>query len=392
MTGRGCQQIGWVLAAGLALAGCASDQTIEGAPNAGLNALASETESPVQGTSPDPETGEGFGDYLDWLDGVTGDLGLDSTEDETPETVATLEAAPPPPAGDPPVMVETNGLGSVVAERDPEPEAVAEADLETPDLPLEPALTVEQARGVILAELAKRSAELGSPVPVALHAAVLAALTGSESAPPEGLTESEVEALTAIRGVLDWANAQAELDGTIDPAGLARELRLAAQPLAEAAGIRIVDAAITSEVTGLGVYNDLSPARFLARRAHEVIVYTELEDFAAETLVDLTPAQRRRLGLGETGHRFSFSQSLELYNESDGLLVWKRDEQAFSHHSRRRLESSFATTRVVLPSALTVGSYRLKVIINDLIGGTSDEKTLAIDIVADARLTSAGSQ
>ena len=138
------------------------------------------------------------------------------------------------------------------------------------------------------------------------------------------------------------------------------------QPLA----IRTIK--LCDRVRSFGVYEELASDTFLAGREHPMVVYIELDHF-------------KSVKTGEQ-HEVKLSQELVLYNESDGLAVWRQPEQQIVDESRNRRRDFYVVQPTRLPARLGVGKFVLKVRVRDLHGGTRDEVSLPINIVADPAL------
>jgi hypothetical protein len=146
--------------------------------------------------------------------------------------------------------------------------------------------------------------------------------------------------------------------------------------LANEQPLTITDAQLCARVEGFGRYRPL-PTRLLAGRAHPGIIYTEVDHFG--TRAGAGPD-------GEPGHNVELSQELALYHDADGLLAWRRPEQAVTDFSRNRRQDFFIVQRIDLPQTLTVGMYRLKVTVHDRVTGETAETIIPIEVVADAAL------
>ncbi|MEM6459107.1 MAG: hypothetical protein AAF710_06920 [Planctomycetota bacterium] len=146
--------------------------------------------------------------------------------------------------------------------------------------------------------------------------------------------------------------------------------------LADAFGpmpLTIVHAQLCRSVSGYGVYEPMKSRRFLAGQTQRTIVYVEVEDFAAARLDD----DRREVRL---------EQELILYREDDGLAVWRHEPTQIIDVSRNHRRDFYVVQLVTLPAHLGTGRYRLKVRLTDRHGEAIDETTLALEVVADARL------
>ena len=123
-------------------------------------------------------------------------------------------------------------------------------------------------------------------------------------------------------------------------------------------------------VTGYGIYEPFEKSVFLAGTSHKMIVYVELDHFQTHKH-------------DEDKYEVKLEQELTLYNESDGLAVWRNDPVQIVDTSRNRRNDFFVVQLINLPPRLSVGKYRLKVRVTDRHGGSLDEKTIPLQIVAD---------
>jgi len=126
------------------------------------------------------------------------------------------------------------------------------------------------------------------------------------------------------------------------------------------------------KVNGFGVYDPFERTTFLVGRKHPVIVYAELANFHTESEGD--------------EHVARLTQELILYNESDGLPVWRQQPEQIVDRSRNRRRDFFVVQLIHLSERLSVGKYHLKVRITDRIAQEVDEQSLPITIVADPEL------
>ncbi len=126
-------------------------------------------------------------------------------------------------------------------------------------------------------------------------------------------------------------------------------------------------------VDGYGTYQTFGSHTFLAGRAHPMIVYAELDHFAVQPQAD-----------GQ--NLVHLTQEMVLFNESDGLPVWRQRPVTIKDQSLNRRRDFFVVQVITLSDRLTVGKYLLKVTITDEIGQAVDEATVPIQIVADPNL------
>ena len=142
----------------------------------------------------------------------------------------------------------------------------------------------------------------------------------------------------------------------------------------EPPSLSIAGLQLCRKVTGFGVFEPFEDTRFTAGRPQRMIVYAEVEDFTARQ-VQTDAGGRYQVGL---------SQEVILYNDADGLVVWRDGPREVRDESRRRRRDFWVVQMITLPANLGVGQYRFKVRISDELGDTVDEKTLPLSLVADA--------
>lgn len=120
---------------------------------------------------------------------------------------------------------------------------------------------------------------------------------------------------------------------------------------------------------GYGIYEPIDPARFVAGKEHKVVVYCEVENFQSQ------PNEKKQ-------YETRLTQDLVLYTESSGLEVWKEKKQSYVDQARARRHDFFIGRIVTLPANLTIGTYLLKVTIEDMQAKHIAENTVPIEIVA----------
>jgi hypothetical protein len=118
-----------------------------------------------------------------------------------------------------------------------------------------------------------------------------------------------------------------------------------------------------------GVYTPMSPARFIAGKAHTAGVYYEVENFSS---------QLNDNKMYET----KLTQSIVLYTESSGLPVWSDRKVNLDDLAHRRRHDFFNAQNITLPVSLTIGRYLLKVTIEDQQAHRIAENTVPVEIVA----------
>lgn len=153
-------------------------------------------------------------------------------------------------------------------------------------------------------------------------------------------------------------------------------------------GFTITRALLARRVTGFGQFTPFASGTFLVGRAQPVLVYVEVDKFGHRELSGEVP-ETGAITTGEPGElrwAVELSQELQLYHDADGVLVWRSPEQSTRDLSARQRRDHYLVQRVELPARLTVGGYRLKVIVRDRVSESTAEAVIPIEIVADAGL------
>ena len=141
-----------------------------------------------------------------------------------------------------------------------------------------------------------------------------------------------------------------------------------ADRLRSRADLSIPTIVLCRKVEGFGRYEPIEPARFVAGKAHPVIIYCEVENFTSQ------------LNDGKMWET-KLSQDAVLYTEN-GLPVWSNRDEAFTDLARNRRRDFFVVKLVTLPDNLVIGRYLLKVSIVDQQSNRVAEANLPVQIVA----------
>lgn len=237
-------------------------------------------------------------------------------------------------------------------------------------------------RRALVHQLARSLASEPAESPEAMNTALaLAALANVEpdAAQPAlaawqaRLSSAQRAAFVALHDLYGKAPAAASADA----GELAALLRDQAAALTQGGGLSIAHAALCRRVEGFGRYDALDTTTLVAGRAQPVIVYVEPEGFAHRAADTPDGAQRWTVEL---------SQELQLYHDADGTLAWMDREQNISEASRRQRRDFYLVRRIDLPATLSIGAYRLKVVVRDRVSGTVAESIIPMQVVADANL------
>jgi hypothetical protein len=264
------------------------------------------------------------------------------------------------------------------------PEDAAQTMVDIPvETPAEPEPTREQRIERLTAELAARLREQADAGERPLHA--LAALAALELIQPGVydqpgaaalLTSRERDALSLWRDMLRYAGRS--LGENDSSNALLRSVRVASEQARDFATLELTKVALCARVDGFGQYVELDSTKMLAGQAHRVGLYVEVDGFGTRAASD---------DEGRPAHRVELTRELSLYHDADGLLAWRRPAVDITDSSLNRRRDFFFSEVIELPRTLSVGSYRLKVSVTDRVTGAVAESILAIDVVADPRLT-----
>jgi len=160
-------------------------------------------------------------------------------------------------------------------------------------------------------------------------------------------------------------------DSHVDPRALAQQVSdvFGSQPIT----IRTVE--LCRRVDNFGVFEPFATRSFVAGRDQKMIVYVELDYF-------------KSLEQDKDQFEVLLTQEMTLYNESDGLPVWRAPKETIVDRSRNRRRDFFTVKLIRLPGSLGVGKYQLKVSVEDLNGQTVAASNVPIHVVADETLAS----
>lgn len=131
-----------------------------------------------------------------------------------------------------------------------------------------------------------------------------------------------------------------------------------ARSLADLADPFVARIALCRRVVTFGVYDEQSPADFVAGRAVPTIVYSEIRNFSSQKT--------------DGGYRTLLGTRLEVLTH-DGKSVWEQSEPQIEDLSRTRRTDFFLAQRITLPATLAAGDYILKVYIEDKLSSRANE-------------------
>ncbi|MCA9310495.1 MAG: hypothetical protein KDA21_04765 [Phycisphaerales bacterium] len=196
------------------------------------------------------------------------------------------------------------------------------------------------------------------------------------------LTEEELAFLVGWRDLLESVRTTADSGSASGVRELIELVGRAAEDLGELTDLRIRRAMLCKRVETIGRYDELDrygdTYKLLAGepRGHRAIVYVEPLHFTNKE------ASRK----GQAGYSVEIEQDLLLYrlDEDADMLAWQLLDQNVSEFSTVRRHDFFLTCVISLPPTLSVGKYRLKVVLRDRHTGAVAEETISLEMVGNA--------
>lgn len=385
--------ISGILLAILMLAGCGATQSTapkestqpvsqpneesrfaEGDPNANAARLAAELDDALDG-----DGAAGDGGEIRWVDGrmlksapsPDGDDDKADARDDQASNDNTTNAAPKRETIERAAINANDDQATSIAANHESPRTVSSDAADAKPAPSPASLS----RAELLAELHGRIADSDDPATIkALGLAGLALASPDHALSDDALGDlppTQQQLVRRFHGLFASLGKQIAAGETINRDKVADQLNalIGEQPLS------IRKAMLCRRVRGYGVYEEMPGDAFVAGREHPIVVYAELDHFKVQ------PADDHLYN-----HQVKLSQELVLYNESDGLAVWRQPAETIVDESRNRRRDFYTVQPTRLPARLTVGKYILKVRVRDHHGGTRDEVSVPINIVADPSL------
>lgn len=264
-------------------------------------------------------------------------------------------------------VVPTTATGTPDANAHPAPDKPAAAATSKP--------TTVDAYAILLDHLKKDHSltPLGRAVAAVTLTAAMPDQRWDDAAMLAPLRSYERDGVERYRAVVASLHAKVAAGSTLDRRTVVTEL----DAMFDHAPVRITTVKLCRRVQGFGAYDEIDPSALVAGRDRRMIAYVELDDYRALP------------GGGPDGQfEVRLAQEIELYNESDGLAVWRVKPVEIVDHCRNRRRDFFVVQLLELPPRLNVGKYVLKIRVTDQHGGSVDERTLPIAIVADNSMVS----
>ncbi|MAE63592.1 MAG: hypothetical protein CMJ18_04920 [Phycisphaeraceae bacterium] len=270
------------------------------------------------------------------------------------------------------------------SEAAPEPQAVVESADETETLPevLPPqagsahaisSTRLERDRKTLVHELAEVIRDgADDPFVRAVDLAALRPLGEIGSMSLRDLSPRQRERVRRYRQlVVALRQDVLEPDATFGRASVVSRL----DGLFEDEPIRISRVELVSRVESFGVYEPFERYEYVAGREIPMIVYVELDQFKVVRTTD-------------DRYEVKLTQEIELYTDSDGVMVWRQPTEQVVDRCFNHRRDFFIRQLIRLPNVLNVGKYLLKIRVTDLHGGSVQERTIPIVLVADQRVVS----
>jgi hypothetical protein len=169
---------------------------------------------------------------------------------------------------------------------------------------------------------------------------------------------------------LMWLNANLwRVNEGLSPENRAAESLAALQELERtlrrAAGLRISAVKLCSRVDYYGAYEELPEAAFAPGKPREARVYIETENMLAERQADGRLHMKLRL-------------RLQLFRTGQSQPVWQSTYGDVEDASQTLRRDFFMSPLVQWPAALAPGEHVLKVAVDDLLAGETDERSVPV--------------
>ncbi len=361
------------------------------------------TEEPAL-TPPPGIAEQRFIEYLDRIEAM--ERGADANEftldepsttqpTETTRPAGTLTTAPAKTNISTPVTADDDPTTPGITPKPTNPTPTA-ASQPTQPLPVPAAQRIETLTADLAEAVRENAADDLSPVPAMVRLALLDLFqpgvfnTHFPRFDPDDTDGSAALSPDDIAFIAAWRDLFRDLrlataENTADLDTIADAARTLDDAMHEWRPLTIADAALCRRVDGFGVYDELrsfedNRYRLLAGRRHPVVVYAELASFGHRDAVQRSVK----------GHEVALEQHLTLFHEGTphvsaerDLIAWRTEPTTITDFSRNKRRDFFVVQVVHLPETLSVGSYRLKLAIDDRVTGESAERILDIDVVAD---------
>ena len=229
-------------------------------------------------------------------------------------------------------------------------------------------------RAALVAALTRQLRDSGDPeLTKALNAAALSLLAPKRQLPPGTLDRLDRRQRQLVqqyqRMLVEVADQIASGTRAVDASAITDRI----DDLFGDKALVIRQVKLCRRVDGYGVYEPFAGTKFVAKRDRRMVVYLELDNFKTVSTAD-------------EGYEVRLTQEIALYNDADGLEVWRLKQETIRDVSRNRRRDFYTVKMIQMPQWLGVGSYRLKVRMTDLNAGTQAESALALQFVADETL------
>ncbi len=139
---------------------------------------------------------------------------------------------------------------------------------------------------------------------------------------------------------------------------------------------------LCTSVSGFGAYkafgkNTAGGYAFLSQTKQQAVVYIEVDNFTSE--------------LNENSKWVTkLSQQLVIYNDKDGIPVWKQPWRPVVDVTENKRKDFFVVQVITLTERLGLGRYQLKISLRDELSGAESETAIELEMVADPSLVTAG--
>jgi len=275
------------------------------------------------------------------------------------------------------INLETPGAAlSAATIHDPPAAALQQASYKTPEPEPKRDERQEIDRAALTDALLRQIRDSGDPDLVkAVNAAALSLLAADRTPPADLLKPLGSQQRRLVqqyqRMLIAVADQIAAGGNKIDTSAIVKQL----ESLMGDKALLIRRVELCRRVDGYGVYDPFPSNKFVIRRDRRMIVYVELDNF-------------KTVCTDNGRHEVRLAQEMALYNDADGLEVWRLRQETIRDTSRNQRNDFYTVKMIQMPQWLGVGKYRLKVRLTDLNGSTEAETVVEIQFVADETLVS----
>ncbi len=139
------------------------------------------------------------------------------------------------------------------------------------------------------------------------------------------------------------------------------------QTLRSQADLVVSELQLCREVSSFGCFKTMPPEYFVEGKSLPVIIYLELENFTSKFVAE------------QKVYQTLLSMTIEVLSES-GRSVWRQRYEKIEDIANRRRTDFYLAPQVTLPPAISAGSMKLKITVEDLHGNKVAQRSIPLEI------------